>query len=156
DRTQPATAVQTASNWIFFGVTAGLLMFALFLALRHRRQGRGDSSTALQLAALVFFCALIRWLLLVHHIAVLAEINRLGAVIGGAMFEAAAIWVLYMAIEPLVRRRWPQCLISWTRLWNGGARDPVVAGQILAGVALGVGIHLLYELRELLNVNYGG
>jgi len=45
-----------------------------------------------------------------------------------------------MALEPYLRRRWPQSLISWTRLLAGDMRDPLVAGHILVGIALGVGV----------------
>jgi len=44
-------------------------------------------------------------------------------------------WMLYIAIEPSVRRRWPQILISWTRLLSGEWRDPLVARDTLIGCA---------------------
>ena len=59
------------------------------------------------------------------------------------LFAAAVVWVLYMALEPYLRRRWPQSLISWTRLLAGDVRDPLVAGHILVGIALGVGVGAL-------------
>jgi serine/threonine-protein kinase len=34
-----------------------------------------------------------------------------------------------------VRRRWPQTLISWTRLLGGGWRDPLVGRDVLIGCA---------------------
>ncbi|MGA8577997.1 MAG: hypothetical protein WB579_04915, partial [Bryobacteraceae bacterium] len=52
-------------------------------------------------------------------------------------------------LEPYLRRRWPQSLISWARLLAGDARDPLVAGHILAGTALGVGFTLLGDLASL-------
>jgi hypothetical protein len=45
--------------------------------------------------------------------------------------------LFYVAIEPYVRRNWPESLISWTRLHNGQFRDPLVASHILAGLAGG-------------------
>ena len=54
------------------------------------------------------------------------------------LLAAALIWVLYVALEPYVRRRWPQTIISWTRVLNGQMRDPVVGGHILAGIFFGV------------------
>jgi hypothetical protein len=38
-----------------------------------------------------------------------------------------------LAIEPPVRRNWPDSLISWTRLQRHRLRDPLVASHILAG-----------------------
>ena len=46
-------------------------------------------------------------------------------------------WVLYIALEPYVRRRWPATLVSWSRLMAGGFRDPLVGRDVLAGCLLG-------------------
>jgi hypothetical protein len=48
------------------------------------------------------------------------------------------MWILYVALEPYVRRRWPQTMISWTRVLNGRLRDPVVGGHLLVGIFFGV------------------
>jgi serine/threonine-protein kinase len=45
--------------------------------------------------------------------------------------------MLYVALEPLVRRRWPKTLVSWSRLLTGEFRDPLVGRDILFGVAAG-------------------
>ena len=42
--------------------------------------------------------------------------------------------MFYIAMEPLVRRVWPQALITWTRLIQGNWRDPMVSRSILAGI----------------------
>jgi serine/threonine-protein kinase len=41
-------------------------------------------------------------------------------------------------MEPFVRRRWPQMLISWTRLVSGDWRDPLVARDMFIGFACGI------------------
>src|SRR4029077_5034310 len=46
-------------------------------------------------------------------------------------------WILYIAMEPYVRRRWPATLVSWSRLLAGGFRDPLVGRDVLAGCLLG-------------------
>jgi hypothetical protein len=61
-----------------------------------------------------------------------------------ALFFAALVWVLYLALEPHARRLWPQTLVSWSRLLAGGLRDPLVARDTLIGSAVGVGWALLY------------
>jgi hypothetical protein len=38
---------------------------------------------------------------------------------------------MYMALEPVVRRRWPEVLVSWSRLLAGRLRDPLVGSHIL-------------------------
>jgi hypothetical protein len=45
-------------------------------------------------------------------------------------------WVLYVSVEPLARRHWPDSLISWTRLSRGRSRNALVASHILAGIVL--------------------
>jgi len=61
-------------------------------------------------------------------------------------------WILYLALEPIVRRRWPDSIISWSRLLAGRLRDPLVGRDILigclAGVLLAAGlmaIHLFWD-----------
>jgi serine/threonine-protein kinase len=55
--------------------------------------------------------------------------------------------MLYLALEPWVRRRWPQTIISWSRLLSGQFRDPVVGRDILFGVMLGVVWILVFQIR---------
>jgi serine/threonine-protein kinase len=68
---------------------------------------------------------------------------------GRALFLAGWTWLLYIAVEPYVRRRWPQTLISWTRLFTGRLRDPLVGRDLLIGALAGVIIHLLFQLQDL-------
>jgi len=49
---------------------------------------------------------------------------------------AGFMWVLYMAIEPYMRRRWPEMLISWTRVLTGKFYDARVGRDVMLG-ALG-------------------
>src|ERR1039458_8388142 len=46
-------------------------------------------------------------------------------------------WVLYIAMEPYVRRRPPATLVSWSRLLVRGFRDPLVGRDVLAGCLWG-------------------
>jgi len=111
--------------------------------------GRGDLQGALRVAAFVFVCTMIPWLLMTHYVGAIVEFYRLLAALGEALFAAALLWVLYMALEPYVRRRWPQSLISWTRVLTGILSDPVVTGHILIGTALGVGYTLLFDAGDI-------
>ena len=62
--------------------------------------------------------------------------------------------MLYVALEPFVRRRWPHAIISWSRLLAGELRDPLVGRDLLWGVLLGVlwsvivGVGFLFLKRE--------
>ncbi len=46
-------------------------------------------------------------------------------------------WLMYVAVEPYVRRLWPQSIISWTRLIHGRAFDPLVGQSLLVGALMG-------------------
>ena len=60
-------------------------------------------------------------------------------------------WLLYLALEPFARRRWPQMLISWTRALSGSWRDPLVGRDMLIGAAVGTAAGLIMgPLRVLL------
>jgi hypothetical protein len=47
--------------------------------------------------------------------------------------------MIYLAIEPYARRRWPEQLIATMRLLGGRVRDPLVGRHILIGVLAGAG-----------------
>lgn len=79
----------------------------------------------------------------IHHVPTPAEGSHLADAIAAGLFTAATAGVLYLALEPFVRRRWPQTLISWTRLLAGDVRDPLAAGHILLGTAFGVALAIL-------------
>ena len=61
---------------------------------------------------------------------------------------AAGVWeagrvVIYLALEPIVRRRWPDALVAWTRLLRGRIVDPLVGRDALIGVLGGVVLVLI-------------
>src|SRR6266436_3295880 len=60
-----------------------------------------------------------------------------------AVLTAGFLWLLYVALEPFIRRRWPQRIISWSRLLAGNFRDPLVARDIVLGAVFGAVMILL-------------
>src|SRR6185503_14273232 len=78
-----------------------------------------------------------------HHVPAPSEGVRLVDAIGNGLFIAAASAVFYLALEPFIRRRWPQSLISWRRLLAGDVHDPLVAGHVLLATAFGVAVAIL-------------
>jgi hypothetical protein len=59
-----------------------------------------------------------------------------------ALYGAATVWVFYVALEPHVRRAWPECLVSWVRLLSGRLRDPIVGRDVLFGITAYQGLAL--------------
>jgi len=104
------------------------------LARRNLRAGRGDRRGAWRLAAFMFAIVIFR-AAFSYHVRDSSEIGLLVMRAAFALFVAAFVWMLYIALEPLVRRKWPRVLVSWSRLLAGGLRDPLVGRDILFGVA---------------------
>jgi serine/threonine-protein kinase len=65
------------------------------------------------------------------------------------VYYAAMIWIFYLAIEPYVRRLWPETLMAWSRVLEGRFRDPMVGRHILIGAVAGMGFTLLGSLPSL-------
>jgi hypothetical protein len=91
----------------------------------------------------------LRWLLVAHYSGDFATDQRefLDAV-GQALLSAGLVWLSYLGIEPWLRRHWPTSLISWSRLLGGGRRDPLVARDILIGLAFGIAIAIYVVLSR--------
>jgi hypothetical protein len=91
----------------------------------------------------------ILWAVLRAHHAplVVEEWNFLLIATGWALVWTAFAWLIYISLEPYVRRWWPHTLISWARLLSGRVRDPLVGRDILAGLLAGVGLVALLIAR---------
>lgn len=115
-----------------------LLVAGSIIARRNLRLGRGDPRGAFRVSAFLFAMFMLAWLLQAHHVADLqAEFDMFVRALGDSLFFAAFVWLTYMALEPFVRRRWPDLLISWTRLLAGRFRDPLVGRDTLIGLLVG-------------------
>ena len=116
---------------------------AIVLATVNTRAGRGDRRGAWRLAAVSFFLALGAWVLGGHHVAAAEEMDQLRLAVSLALFNGALSYVAYLAIEPLVRRRWPAVMVAWARLIAGRWRDPLVGRELLVGCAAGAMLALV-------------
>lgn len=126
---------------VFVYVAIALIaIVAITLAARNLRLRRGDRKGALRLSGAIFLLEILNYLLVAdHELGVSHEVSRLRSGLSIALFWGAALYVLYIALEPFVRRRWPDKLISWSRLLAGHWRDPMVGRDILIGTAAGLG-----------------
>jgi serine/threonine-protein kinase len=132
-----------------------LVTGASFLARRNYRQGRGDRDGAVRLACVMFALELLLWLCEGHFVAGLSTFGGLVIAVSTALFLSGLMWLLYMALEPWVRRRWPQTLIAWSRLLSGQFRDPLVGRDILFGVMLGIAWILIFQFRYIPMMHLG-
>lgn len=109
-----------------------LFVVAVLLAWRNLQSNRGDLRGARRMTAVIVVLYLVRWLGSGRHTPVLAtELELLALGLSRALAIAVFVSILYLALEPYVRRRWPQSLVSWSRLLAGRVRDPMVARDVL-------------------------
>ncbi|HKY33037.1 MAG TPA: serine/threonine-protein kinase [Candidatus Polarisedimenticolia bacterium] len=135
---------------------AGVITGAILLARRNLRLGRGDRRGAFRVGLFAFLVHMVSWVLLAHHVKDFqAEWNLLiwGAAIG--LFQSGLFWLLYLALEPFVRRRWPDSIVSWSRLLAGRLRDSLVGRDVLIGAAIGTGLGMLDRVRGLITAALG-
>ncbi len=113
-----------------------LVVGGALLARRNLRMGRSDRRGASRLAAVVFAACAVTWFFGAHHVPSLYEFALLAMFLSAALLASSIVWILYIALEPYVRRRWPTTLVSWSRLLAGGFRDPLVGRDVLMGCLL--------------------
>jgi serine/threonine-protein kinase len=130
----------------FIGI---LIVGGALIARRNLRLGRSDRRGAMHLAVFVFTCSMITWAFFASHVASDSELALLLLGASLALLLAGVCWLWYVALEPLIRRRWPDSLIAWTRLLSGRLSDPLVGRVLLAGALLGVFGAIADELRDL-------
>jgi serine/threonine-protein kinase len=133
---QPTTGEQVA------GVVGLILMLSMLvggvlLARRNLRLGRGDRRGAGHIAGFVFAVWAVAWSFGAHHVSNVDEFGQVFMFVIFGISFSAFFWVVYIALEPYVRRRWPDTLVSWSRLLAGGFRDPLVGRDVLFGCLLG-------------------
>jgi len=138
ERMQPyqTTAGEKASLVTLIFLLLSVLVVGGVLARRNVRLGRGDRRGASRLAAFIFAAWAVQWFFGAHHVSNFSEIGLFFEFLPRALFWSCFLWVLYIALEPYVRRRWPAMLVSWSRLLAGGFRDPLVGRDVLAGCFL--------------------
>jgi serine/threonine-protein kinase len=138
-----------------------VLFFVLFtstilLAWRNLSLGRGDLRGAARLGAFYSALLMLSWVFYPHHDTTVSELffETLDN-IGSSLFLGAVTAAAYVALEPHVRRRWPQSMVTWSRLLSGRVRDPLVGSHLLIGIALLTGAGLLNEASSLYGARSG-
>jgi predicted Ser/Thr protein kinase len=128
---------------------------AVFLARWNFVHNKGDRVGATRLAALIFSLHMALWVFQAHFSSAGNFVYLLFVAISTALLWGGTVWILYLAIEPYVRRYWPQAIISWTRVLAGRWRDPLVGRDVLYGAVVGVLFCDLFDLRYRLEAPLG-
>jgi hypothetical protein len=139
-RTPSASTEQdeTVSMFILIALAISILTASALLARKNLRQRRGDLAGAARVAVAMSSVLMLLWLCQVHLVTSLGLFAMFFLAVCTAVFYGVLLWTLYLALEPFVRRHWPQVLVSWSSVLTGHARDSVVGRDLLFGVALGV------------------
>jgi serine/threonine-protein kinase len=123
-------------------------VIACLLARRNWDNGKSDRRGAFRVASARFLLSIAAWAGIAHFVP-----NQVYTYLRGgtsqALFSAGILFLVYIALEPALRTRWPHSLVSWNRLLNGAWDDGQVAAHILIGTALGA---LLWTAGQIRNV----
>jgi serine/threonine-protein kinase len=141
----PVTAV------IYFLLPA----IAACLAWRNHRVRRTDARGAALFLAIV----------LVGHVAVMLVgrevhasarmLSYIRAGLGAALYMSTVAWLYYLAVEPIVRRWWPDVLIGWSRLAATRRMDARLGREVLVGLAVGAFLSAVRSCNPLLSSAIG-
>ena len=135
---QPSLKAKVQS-WLLISLLAATVIGAALLGFRNIRLGLSDRNGALRFAIYTFVISMLRGMLVAHHVPSLsAEFSILKEHLAWSLLWTITIWIVYLALEPFVRGRWPHRIISWKRFISTDVRDPLVGRDILLGVLLGV------------------
>jgi hypothetical protein len=127
------------SALIVIGMVAGVL-----LARRNIKLGRGDRQGASRFAIVYATVGFLSDVLTFSNIT--GSFAHMMNSLGLQVFYGALAWVFYVAIEPYVRRLWPDTLTAWTRILEGRFRDPLVGRHILIGAMVGLAVTAILHL----------
>jgi hypothetical protein len=147
----PNTGRDIALVMILFLLVCAVVLGGALLARKNLREGRGDRAGALALAQAIVVVLVVLWICQVHVSATIGMIAPFLLTIVTTTFYGVLFWSLYLALEPFVRRHWPQTLVSWTTLLGGRVRDPIVGRDVLVGAAFGVAVALLIGVTTLVS-----
>jgi serine/threonine-protein kinase len=139
-------AAEKSSQVIVIMVILVVLLGGLLIARRNVRLGRGDRKGASMLALFVLAAGMAQWVISATHVPEGSELDRLFISLSFRLCLAAMVWVFYLALEPYLRRIWPEMIVSWVRLLDGRFRDPLVGRDVLIGLFAGVAIMLVGHL----------
>ena len=132
-----------------------MLIVALCMAHYNWKAGRSDLRGAARVGVYCAIMSLISWFFNAHHVAADAEQGLIENALSKAAFLCLEYWLIYLALEPWVRRYWPQTIITWSRVLAGKWRDPLVGRDLLFGTLLGIAYALLVGVYEYANLRIG-
>ncbi len=126
-----------ASHWLIV-LNTPLVLLAAAMAVRNLRLGRGDRRSAIRVGVIGMAFNVPLLMITGYDSRIPRLASDLWAFAGKTLLEGAVASFFYLALEPLMRRRWPEKLIAWTRLMSGRFRDPMIGRDVLIGMIGGL------------------
>jgi serine/threonine-protein kinase len=141
---------------VFFLIMTPVFVGSGLIARQNLRRRRGDRHGAIRLASVFLVIQFLSWSLEITYVPELfPQVFRLINLAGLALFLSGFLWLLYIAVEPYVRRYWPQVLIAWSRLLSGRLRDPLIGRDIMIGMLFGLGQAMIRIVKRPVLVSLG-
>jgi len=144
-----ATTGRRLVGFVLWTLLLSVLTGAFLLARRNVRLGRSDLSGAFRIAGFFVPLHMLAWVLYAKHAGAFDDVaDAFFTTLAITLFEGLMIFTLYLALEPFVRRRWPDTIVSWTRSLAGRLRDPLVGRDVLFGCLIGIGLRLWSQIFQ--------
>jgi serine/threonine-protein kinase len=137
DAVSARTPAQRLADLSAILMVSGVGLAAVLVARRNLRLDRADRKGAARLAIVGMCLTGVTALLDEHHVPSIWQMYLVMMDLGWVLFVSALLAAFYLALEPFVRRTWPSTIISWSRAIGGAWADPLVARDVLIGLALG-------------------
>jgi serine/threonine-protein kinase len=147
--TTQASAINLGSIWIPT-MKALAAFFVILLARRNWNKQRADRQGAFRIAVAAFLLSAICWLGAVHPIASGDMLDLTTSAASDWLMDAVTLCLVYLALEPEVRARWPHSIVTWNRVLAGRWLDAQVGSHILIGAAVGTGLWILFKTIAIL------
>jgi predicted Ser/Thr protein kinase len=134
-----------------FAIALGLVVLLVavgsaLLAWRNVKRGRADIRGTLRFAGVMCALHLAKSLLGSDHASnFLDEAVVLKDSFASATSAVALLVIVYLALEPVIRRHWPEQIVSWTRVVTGRVNDALVGRHVLIGTIVGL-LHTTFIL----------
>jgi serine/threonine-protein kinase len=156
-RTLEVPVAPSQARQIFiFALMSLVLVGAGLLARNNWRTGIGDRRGALRLSIFTAVTVFAGALFGAHNVMSPGTTAFISQSAANALFYGGIVWLLFISLEPLTRRRWPAAIITWSRLLEGRLRDPMVGRDVLIGVLAGLLISFVFAVIRLATQTFLG
>jgi serine/threonine-protein kinase len=144
---QPKSLASRLREGFIFGATLIFLFYCFTLAWRNWRGGRADRKGAFRIAIVRLILMAVAYLATLHISYEVYVFYFFFNYLGDMLMSAIITFLLYIALEPALRARWPHSIVTWSRVLNGRVLDAQVAAHMLTGAALGVFVASFFLVR---------